>query len=65
MKIVANLMLVGFVALMFINGVRLTFFGPRACGLVRDNIPVSIEQSVMDFHTRYGDRFNGTSPEQE
>lgn len=65
MKIAANLMLLGFVALLFINGVRLTFFGPKACDLVRDNQPVSIEQSVLDFHTRYGDRFNAPAPEQE
>lgn len=57
MKIVANLLLVGFVALLLVNGFRLTFFGPQACDLVRENIPVSIKQSVIDFHTKYGDRF--------
>jgi len=58
MKIVANLILLGFIALIFINGMRLTFFGPQACDLVRDNLPMPIEQSVLEFHAKYGDHLN-------
>ena len=61
---VANILLFGLLVLLLVNGIRLTFFSRNACNLVRENQMPTREQSVMEFHKRYGDTYGPrTDPE--
>jgi hypothetical protein len=46
----ATLLIVGLLALLIINGARLTFFPDKTCHLARGNIMPPLSQSVMEFH---------------
>lgn len=45
-----NILFLGVLALLLINGIRLTFFPDTTCGLVRKNQIEPLSQSVMEFH---------------
>lgn len=58
MRKAVELLLIGLMVLLVINGIRLTFFPLRACDIVRDNQIPSLEHSVMEFHKQYGETPN-------
>ena len=61
---VANILVCGLVGLLILNGIRLTFFPLHSCHLVQGNQMPTIEESVMEFHKRYGDTYGPrTDPE--
>lgn len=53
-----NILLLGLLALLLINGIRLTFFPDTACGLVRRNQITPLSQSVMEFHREQQEKAN-------
>lgn len=55
MRKVVELLLIGLVVLLMVNGIRLTFFPLHACDIIRDNRIPSLEHSVMEFHKQYGE----------
>lgn len=59
-----NILLLGLLALLLINGIRLTFFPDTACGLVRRNQIEPLSQSVMEFHREQALR-TGSTEEKE
>lgn len=55
MRTIVELLLIGLVILLMVNGIRLTFFPLNACDIIRDNQIPSLEHSVMEFHKQYGE----------
>lgn len=47
---VVTVLIFGLLALLLINGARLTFFPDKTCHLARGNIMPPLSQSVMEFH---------------
>ena len=52
----ANIILLGLLVLLLVNGARLTFFPNNACNLVRSNQMPTIRESVMEFHAEQAER---------
>ena len=58
----ATLLIVGLLALLLINGARLTFFPDKTCHIARGKIMPPLSQSVMEFHREQEERNASRTP---
>ena len=61
---IITVLIFGFLAILLINGTRLTFFPDKTCHMVRGNILPPLSQSVMEFH-REQEKRNAATTEQK
>lgn len=59
---VVTVLTFGLLALLIINGARLTFFPDKTCHMARQNILPPLSQSVMEFHREQEKRNAATTP---
>ena len=53
---IITVLIFGFLAILLINGTRLTFFPDKACYMARGNVMPPLSQSVMEFHRESRER---------
>ena len=60
---VVTVLAFGLLALLLINGARLTFFPDKTCHVARGNIMPPLSQSVMEFHREQEERNAAATPQ--